>query len=300
MNRFRGGPGDTAERSCAYVSPKVGSRRKGISVVSTPASDIAAAVRAARAIERWGSGRQWRGPDPYDALNATRLPEIARRSPLALRVVTQAVKRSPWNLRPLLGVADGLSAATLAHVISAYARNGFLDEDEARSKLCECTRRLAALRCSTFVEPCWGYHFDVQTRVFFYPRTTPNTIATAFAGLALLDAHELAAAPDALEMAIGAGEFFLSPRAADRGVARRVLRLSAGRSDSDPQCEHACGRAPGAPWMVHRARISPMSPARPWNTRSLASVADGAWLYGEDAVSRGSTAFTPATCWTRC
>lgn len=175
----------------------------------TPVGDVAAAVRAARAIERWGSARDWCGPDPYDALNATRLPQGARRSPLAVRVVTQAVKRSPLNLRPLLGVADGLSAATLAHVISAYARNGFLDEEHAQSRLCDCIRRLASVRCAAFREPCWGYHFDVQTRVFFYPRTTPNTIATAFAGLGLLDAYELAGAPDALEMAAGAGEFFI-------------------------------------------------------------------------------------------
>ncbi len=251
-------------------------------MVSTPAGDIAAAVRAARAIERWGSGRQWRGPDPYDALNATRLPEIARRSPLALRVVTQAVKRSPLNLRPLLGVPDGLSAATLANVISAYARNGFLDEDEARSKLCECTRGLAGLRCSTFVEPCWGYHFDVQTRVFFYPRTTPNTIATAFAGLALLDAHELAAAPDALEMAIGAGEFFL----------RHV-----------PQTEASPGAyfgyLPGDRTPIHNAnmlvaallaRLGRFTGRQDFADVARAAVeytvarqrADGAWLYGEE------------------
>ena len=68
---------------------------------------------------------------------------------------------------------------------------------------------LAELRATTFREPCWGYHFDVQTRVFFYPRTSPNTIATAFAGLGLLDAYELAGVDSALEPAIGAGEFFI-------------------------------------------------------------------------------------------
>ena len=171
--------------------------------------DVVGAAGAARALERWGSERGWWGPDPYDALNATRLPGIARRSPLALRVVTQAVKRSPLNVRPLLGVPAGLSAATLAHLSTAYARNGFLDEREARAKLGESVGRLVGLRCAAFPEPCWGYHFDVQTRVFFYPRTTPNTIATAFAALGLLDAHELAGAGDALELATGAGEFFL-------------------------------------------------------------------------------------------
>src|SRR6185437_2960115 len=132
-----------------------------------------------------------------------------RRSPLALRVVTQAVKRSPVNLRPLLGIPDGLSAATLAPVISAYARTGFLDPQEARVRLSECVAALAALRCAAFPDPCWGYHFDVQTRVFFYPRTSPNTIATAFAGLALIDACEFAGARDAFELATGAGEFFI-------------------------------------------------------------------------------------------
>jgi hypothetical protein len=113
------------------------------------------------------------------------------------------------NLRPLLGVPDGLSAATLAHVISAYARNGFMDEDEARTKLRDRIAALAELRCTTFPEPCWGYHFDVQTRVFFYPRTSPNTIATAFGGLALLDAYELAGVHDGLVLALGTGDFFL-------------------------------------------------------------------------------------------
>ena len=93
-----------------------------------PETDLTAALDAARALERWGSARGWVGPDPYDALNARRLPrgrQDDRRSPFGL--VTQAVKRSPLNLRPILGIPDGLSAATLAHVISAYARNGFLD-----------------------------------------------------------------------------------------------------------------------------------------------------------------------------
>jgi hypothetical protein len=163
---------------------------------------------AACRLERWGAARGWAGADPYDALNASALKAALRRSPLALRVLTQAVKRSPVNLRPPLRIPNGLSAATVAHVISAYARNGFLPEPEARAKLRACIAQLAALRSARHSEPCWGYHFDVQTRVFFYPRSDPNTIATAFAGLGLLDAHELAGDESAGELALGAGEFF--------------------------------------------------------------------------------------------
>jgi hypothetical protein len=167
-------------------------------------------VEIARSLERWGSARGWRGPDPYDALNATRGLRILRDSPLGRRIGTQAVKRSPLDLRPVLGIRHGLSAATLGLLISAYARNGFLDSLEARRKLRDCVQQLDGLRCVGFEQPCWGYHFDVQTRVFFYPRTHPNAIATAFAGLGLLDAYELCGEPKALELALGAGEFFVS------------------------------------------------------------------------------------------
>ena len=37
----------------------------------------------------------------------------------------------------------------------------------------------------------WGYHFPVQTRFFFYPRGTPNAIATSFVAQAFLDGYEL-------------------------------------------------------------------------------------------------------------
>jgi hypothetical protein len=178
--------------------------------VAEPDAKFAAALESARTLERWGSTRGWLGPDPYDALNATRLPQLTRRSPLALRVVTQAVKRSPLNLRPILGVPDGLSAATLAHVISAYAGNGFLDAQEAHDKLRRCIDGLTALRCTAYPEPCWGYHFDVQTRVFFYPRTSPNTIATAFAGHAFLDAHDRTGDSRWLDVARGIADFFLA------------------------------------------------------------------------------------------
>jgi hypothetical protein len=175
---------------------------------ASPPCGLEDALRAARTLDRWGSRRGWEGPDPYDGLNAAVPARALRRSPLALRILTQAVKRSPLDLRPLIGIPPGLSPATLGWAVSAYARNGFLDHREAHGKLVRCIDELERLRCPAYAEPCWGYHFDVQTRVFFYPRTVPNTIATAFAGLGLLDAYELAGERRGLELALGAGEFF--------------------------------------------------------------------------------------------
>jgi hypothetical protein len=127
---------------------------------------------------------------------------------LGKRVLTQLVKRSPINLRPLLGIPAGRSAAALAQVASSYAL-GAIPGEEGRKRLAEILQALEELRCSGFDEPCWGYHFDVQTRVFFYPAGSPNTIATVFAGLAFLDAFELTNDARQLEIAVGAGDFFL-------------------------------------------------------------------------------------------
>ncbi len=174
------------------------------------ATDEARARQLARRLDAWGSERGWRGTDPYEGLNARRRAlKPLKRSPLGRRLLIQTVKRSPLDLRRPLGIPRSASAAAVAWAISAYARNGFLAEEEGRRRLRECLALLRSLRVPSYGEPCWGYHFDVETRVFFYPSTTPNTIATAFAGLALLDAHAALGDPDLLAEAIEVGEFFL-------------------------------------------------------------------------------------------
>jgi hypothetical protein len=136
-------------------------------------------------------------------------------------VVTQAVKRSFVDLRPLLGIGPGLSSVTAAHVLAAYTRNGFLPDERAAAGRRAALEQLEELRIDRDGRSAWAYHFDVQTRVFFYPEGAPNTIATAFAGLALLASHRLSGETRALDLAVGAGEFFLAdvPRTAGRGGA---------------------------------------------------------------------------------
>src|SRR3954454_21642940 len=155
----------------------------------TPDHDRAALRSALGALERWGSERQWLGPEPYEGLNARRVPVLPR-SAFGRRVLVQVVKRSPVDVRPMFGIRPEYNAAGVAAVVSAYARTVALADDERRRKLKQMLDVLDALRLTAFDRPCWGYHFDVETRVFFYPRTRPNTIATAFVGHALLDAYE--------------------------------------------------------------------------------------------------------------
>jgi hypothetical protein len=178
---------------------------------SRPAPGAGEARAAAVALERWGRERDWRGRDPYDALNGSRARLLAR-GKLGRRVVIQLAKRSPVDLSRPLGVPRGENANTIAHVLSAYARAadaGLEAELDGAARTEWAIDRLEALRSPGYVEPCWGYHFDVETRFFFYSRETPNTIATAFAGLALIAAAKRRGSARARELAEGVGEFFL-------------------------------------------------------------------------------------------
>ncbi len=160
-------------------------------------------------LEAWGRERAWSGSDQYDGLNATRVPRVARSTALGRRLVIQAVKRSPLNLRPLLGIPPAQSAVSLAWAASAYAINGFLPQFEADLRLAATLKKLERIRCGSYDEPCWGYHFDFQSRVFFYPKTEPNVIATVYAGTALLDAFERTQDPEQLARAHAIGLFLL-------------------------------------------------------------------------------------------
>jgi hypothetical protein len=173
-----------------------------------PRADSGELESALRALERWGAFRDWLGPDPYEGLNAHRAPLI-RRSAYGRRVLVQVVKRSPIDLRRPLAITPEDNAAGVAALVSAYARDRTLPAEDRRPKLARMLERLQRLRLRAFERPCWGYHFDVETRVFFYPRTRPNTIATAFAGHALLDAYEATGDAQLLEQAAGVGDFFL-------------------------------------------------------------------------------------------
>jgi hypothetical protein len=172
-------------------------------------------------LEAWGSARDWYGPDPYEGMNSPLLASLGR-TPLSRRVLIQLVRRSPMDLRKPLRIAPVHNPATIAHLLSAYTRLGVLGPAARDARVRWAADLLDSLRRPEFDEPCWSYHFDVETRFFFYSAKTPNTIATGFAGLALLEAYDATGDERLLELAFGAGRFFLEhiPQvpAADAGL----------------------------------------------------------------------------------
>jgi hypothetical protein len=153
----------------------------------------------------------WAGYDPYDALNSRlleRLPFLNSRVPRL--VLTQALKRSPINVRPLALVPKTQNPKALALFLSALVRlrdDGSADREALGSLLIQ---RLVALRSPEVQYWCWGYSFPWQTRTILVPRWTPNLVCTTFVAGALLDVYERRHDARCLSMALSAAEYLLN------------------------------------------------------------------------------------------
>lgn len=151
----------------------------------------------------------WAGYDPYDALNSklfAALPALTSRIPQL--VLTQALKRSPINLRPLLGIPKTQNPKGLGLFLSASVKLLKIGFDRAR--LMETMiGRLRTLRSQGTSYWCWGYSFPWQTRTIVVPLGAPNLVCTSFVANALLDVYDHCGDSQCLEMASSAAEYII-------------------------------------------------------------------------------------------
>ena len=152
----------------------------------------------------------WAGYDPYDALNSKlfeALPFLNARLPRL--VLTQALKRSPVDLRPVLRVPPTQNPKGLALILTALFKLRQLallpDDDLLR----EVIARIVALRSPDPEYWSWGYSFPWQTRTILVPRGAPNLVCTIFVANSLLDAFDALGDRAYLEMAVSAGDYLL-------------------------------------------------------------------------------------------
>jgi hypothetical protein len=238
--------------------------------------DLAGAVQRIRA---WGEARDWRGYDPYDGLNSPAASVLTLGTPLGRRVLTQAVKLSPVNMRPVLRIRPDWNAKALGLVASGYARLWAAHDDpEARAHAERWLAWLVNHHSGEDRNLAWGYPFPVQTRFFAYERGTPNTIATSFVAHALLDGVELLGDQRWAEPALGSARFLVS-----RMLAGGCFRYLPGDNELVHNANAlACGV------LARTARVlgatSLLEPAREALAPTLeAQREDGSWPYAEGA-----------------
>ncbi len=167
--------------------------------------------KAAMALLEYCKREKWVGYDPYDGLNILVFGALPLSKIRTFRlIITQAMKRLPVNLRPVLLIPKGESPKACALFCCSLIRLsdiGILKDDSVVSVRLE---RLIKLRSKGYQHYCWGYDFDWQGRGFFLPKFHPNIICTTFAGNALLDAFEKYGEQKFLDAASSAGEFLIN------------------------------------------------------------------------------------------
>jgi hypothetical protein len=151
----------------------------------------------------------WSGYDPYDALNSrifTAVPFLNSRVPRL--IATQALKRSPVNVRRLMFISPTQNPKAIALFLSAALKLRRVDRSLERLPH-SMVERLIALRSPGTSRWCWGYSFPWQTRTLVVPRGTPNLVCTTFAAGALLDAYDQLEEPRCLDMAVSAASYIV-------------------------------------------------------------------------------------------
>ena len=154
---------------------------------------------------------KWEGYDPYDALNSRFLKYMPLLDFRLFRIgLTQVLKRSPFNLRPLLLIPKTENPKAIALFLMAFLKLKSLGLLENEDLVTLMTQKLIYLRHPNNPYWCWGYSFPWQTREVVVPRGAPNLVCTSFVANALLDAYDQNKELQYLNMAISAAEYVLN------------------------------------------------------------------------------------------
>jgi hypothetical protein len=225
----------------------------------------------------------WAGYDPYDALNS-RVFEVlpVLNSWLPRLVLTQVLKRSPVNIRGLLGIPKTQNAKAIALFLSALLRLSQSRLSDRESLIRVMINRLIDLRSPGVPYWCWGYSFPWQTRNEVVPSGAPNLVCTTFVANALLDAYDQNRDIRCLDMAKSAAEYIVNELYWTDGGS--VSSFSYPLPSLRVQVHNANLMAAALLCRVYQSTDEEkfLTPAlRAARCSAAAQRSDGSWYYGE-------------------
>jgi len=144
-------------------------------------------------LETWIRSENFKGWDPFDALNSPILRRLTGNNRRIGQVFVQVVKNSPINFRPLFGISKGYNPKGMGLFLSTYIRKYRVSRLQEHFSLIEFFANwLDQNKTITGHGAGWGYNFDWPNRGFFAPAGTPTLVNTAFIGLSFLGLYDLA------------------------------------------------------------------------------------------------------------
>lgn len=231
----------------------------------------------------WCEAREFAGSDPYDAMNSPLLAFLSLNTLPGKILWTQLLRRSPWDLRPLLLVPPGRNPKGLGLFLESFVRMAQLlpEEKRWRDGIDFFVAELQGSASKQYRGYSWGYHFPWQSRVAFVAKGTPTIVNTAFIGHALLDAYDKLGIEQALEMATGTAEFMLN----DLNRKKEGDAFCFSYTPTDENYVHNANML-GASLLIRLAKSTGRSE---WVDPAMGSMSysmnhqrdDGSWFYAE-------------------
>lgn len=169
--------------------------------------------QATQKLQNYIEAENYSGYDPYDALNSPLFKLPFLRSNKWMRFgIQQLVKRSGFNLRPLLFVPKKINPVTLGLCIQAYCNLIKAHPERAsdlEKKIDLLINKLFELIPQGYHGACWGYDFDWEARYATVAAYQPTIVATGIISNALFIAFQTTGNKKASELCISSAEFIL-------------------------------------------------------------------------------------------
>lgn len=226
--------------------------------------------------------QDFKGYDPYDALNSPILKALSFNQKYLRIAYTQALKRLPINIRPLLGIKKDYNPKGIGLFLWGYSK---LYKVEKKQEYLETIEYLLGLleqlKSKGYSGNCWGYNFDWQSRAFYIPQYTPTIVNSSFIGHALIDTYLYTDNKRALEMAITIKDFILN----DLNRKKEKGTICFSYTPIDNTSVHNANLL-GASLLIRLYKFTNDDKLKEGALKSLAYTmkyqrADGSWYYAE-------------------
>lgn len=139
----------------------------------------------------WVEAQDYRAYDPGDG-QLSYLSALTFGQQTLERVLTAAVLRTPFNVRPLLGIAPHTSTKGMGYMAWGYLRRYETTGDARHAQRAQqCLSWLLTHPSPGYENLCWGNEFTFTTRAGRIPRHEPTIVWSGLIGQAFVEAYRL-------------------------------------------------------------------------------------------------------------
>jgi len=165
--------------------------------------------KALFALDSWLRKADYQAYDPFDGLDSFLRP-LTFYLTKPQQVLQQLVRRSPFNLRPLLGIKPHTSTKGMSFLASGYLKLYLRTRNEEyRRRAVSSFEWLRDHASKGYSGYCWGNAFDYISRGFYLPKGAPTLVWSGLIGHHFIEAFRVLGDPVHLDVAKGVGEFIL-------------------------------------------------------------------------------------------